>query len=120
MGRRNKVIKLTDKKIRYIIRAKTRNDSTKSIAQDMKLSESTVKRVWMHWTKHHEPVPIKKFGRKKKEIDEDSKELILEVHEEQKLGARRLEKIIEFKYGTHIPHNRIHQVLLKSGLLTGE
>ena len=56
----------------------------------------------------------------KKEIDEDSKELILEVHEEQKLGARRLEKIIEFKYGTHIPHNRIHQVLLKSGLLTGE
>gem|GEM_PF-4653407 len=31
MGRRNKVIKLTDKKIRYIIRVKTRNDSTKSI-----------------------------------------------------------------------------------------
>ena len=92
MGRRNKVIKLTDKKIRYIIRAKTRNDSTKSIAQGMKLSESTVKRVWMHWTKHHEPVPIKKFGRKKKEIDEDSKELILEVHEEQKLGARRLSR----------------------------
>jgi putative transposase len=116
MGRRNKVIKLTEKKIRYIIRAKTKNDSTKNIAQDMKLSESTVKRVWMHWIKHHEPIPIKKFGRKKKEIDEGSEELILKVHEEQKLGARRLEKIIEFKYGKHIPHNRIHQVLLKNGL----
>jgi len=90
MGRRNKVIKLTEKKIRYIIRAKTRNDSTKNIALDMKLSESTVKRVWMHWIRHHEPIPIKKFGRKKKEIDEGSEELILEVHEEQKLGARRL------------------------------
>ena len=56
----------------------------------MKLSESAVKKVWMHWTKRREPIPIKKFGRKKKEIDEDSKELILEVHEEQKLGARRL------------------------------
>ncbi|MEA1870196.1 MAG: hypothetical protein U9N09_08675 [Euryarchaeota archaeon] len=26
------------------------------------------------------------------------------------------EKIIEFKYGTHIPHNRIHQVLLSLAL----
>jgi response regulator of citrate/malate metabolism len=58
MGRQNKVIKLTEKKIRYIIRAKTKNDSTKNIAQDMKLSESTVKRVLMHWIKHHEPIPI--------------------------------------------------------------
>ena len=89
MGRRNKVIKLTEKKIRYIIRAKTKNDSTKNIAQDMKLSESTVKRVWMHWIKHHEPIPIKKFGRKKKEMDEGLEELILKVQEEQKLGARR-------------------------------
>lgn len=116
MGRRNKVIKLTEKKIRYIIRAKTKNDSTKNIALDMKLSESTVMRVWMHWIKHHEPIPIKKFGRKKKEVDEGLEELILKVHEAQKLGARRLEKIIEFKYGKHIPHNRIHNVLLKNGL----
>jgi response regulator of citrate/malate metabolism len=90
MGRRNKVIKLTEKKIRYIIRAKTKNDSTKNIARDMKLSESTVKRVWIHWIKHQEPIAIKKFGRKKKKIGEDSEELIIKVHEEQKLGARRL------------------------------
>ncbi|RZB32205.1 MAG: hypothetical protein AEth_00528 [Candidatus Argoarchaeum ethanivorans] len=77
MGRRNKVIKLTDKKIRYIIRAKSKNDSTKNIALDMKLSESTVKRVWMHWIKYHEPIPIKKFGRKRKEVDKSSEELIL-------------------------------------------
>lgn len=28
----------------------------------------------------------------------------------------RLEKIIKFKYGRHIPHNAIHQVLLDKGL----
>jgi len=116
MGKRNKVVKLTEKKIRYIIRAKTRNDSTKNIARDMKLSKSSVKRVWMHWIKHQELIAIKKFGRKKKETDEESEQLILKVHEEQKLGARRLEKIIDFKYGKHIPHNRIHNVLLKNGL----
>jgi len=51
MGKRNKVVKLTNKKIKYIIRAKTNNISTKLIALEMKVSESTVKRVWMYWMK---------------------------------------------------------------------
>ena len=79
MGKKNKVVKLTDRKIRYIIRAKKRGDSTKRIAEDMKLSQSSVKRVWMHWTKTKMPLNIKKFGRKKKTLDEESVKLILEV-----------------------------------------
>jgi FixJ family two-component response regulator len=71
MGKRNKVVKLTKKKISYIIRAKTRNESNKNIAVDMKISKSTVKRVWTHWIKHNEPIPIMKFGRKKKVTDEN-------------------------------------------------
>jgi putative transposase len=116
MGKKNKVVKLTDKKIRYIIRAKIRGDSTNKIAQDMKLSPSTVKRVWMYWTKTKMPLNINKFGRKKKTLDEESVKLILEVNKEQNLGARRLEKIIEFKHGIHIPHNAIHKALLSHGL----
>jgi transposase len=79
MGKKNKVVKLTQKKIRYIIRAKTNNTSTKIIAKDLKLSESTVKRVWMHWTRTKMLLNISKFGRKKKEMDEASEQLILEV-----------------------------------------
>lgn len=61
----------------------------------MKISRSTVKRVWTHWLKRqHEPIPIKKFGRKKKVIDEESEKLIIEVQKEQKLGARRIERIL--------------------------
>jgi transposase InsO family protein len=116
MGKRNKIVKLTPKKIRYIIGAKTRNHSTKTIAAEMKVSESTVKRVWMYHIKNHEPLPIKKFGRPKKELSEEDEKLILKIHKEQNLGARRLEKIIEYKHGKRIPHNRIHQVLLKHGL----
>ncbi len=81
----------------------------------MKISKSTVKRVWTYWLNHNEPIPIKKFGRKKTVTDEESEKIILDVQKEQKLGARRLEKIIKFKHGKHIPHNRIHQVLLKNG-----
>jgi FixJ family two-component response regulator len=51
MGKKNRVVKLTDRKIRYIIRAKKRGESTKRIAEDMKLSPSSVKLVWMHRTK---------------------------------------------------------------------
>ncbi len=116
MGKRNKVVKLTKKKISYIIRAKTRNDSNKNIAVDMKICKSTVKRVWTHWLKHHEPIPLKKFGRKKKVTDENSEKLIIAVQKEQKLGARRIERILKIKHGKHISHNRIHQVLLKNGL----
>jgi len=37
-----------------------------------------------------------------------------------KLGARRLERIIEQVYGIHIPHNRIHKFLLEEGLAKEE
>jgi len=116
MGKKNKVVKLTDRKIRYIIRAKKRGDSTKRIAVDIKLSPSSVKRVWMHWTKTKMSLNIKKFGRKKKTLDEESVKLIFEVHKEQNLGARRLERIIDFTHGKHIPHNAIHKELLSHGL----
>jgi transposase-like protein len=79
MGKKNKIVKLTPPKIRYIIRYKTNNYSTKSIAKDLKISESTVKRVWMHWVKTKTPLNISKFGRKKKELDKTSEDLILKI-----------------------------------------
>ena len=69
----------------------------------------------MYWLENREAVPIKNPG-KNKELDGDSRNLILQIHKEQNLGARRLEKVLEFKYGKHIPHNAIHQVLLEEGL----
>ena len=62
MGKKNKVVKLTERKIRYIIRAKKRGEGTKRIAEDMKLRMSSVKHVWMHWTKSKMPLNINKFG----------------------------------------------------------
>lgn len=32
------------------------------------------------------------------------------------MGARRLEKILDQDYGIHIPHNRIHRILLKNNM----
>jgi putative transposase len=115
-GRRNKVLKLTAAKVKYIIRSKTNNISSKIIAADMKVSIRTVNRVWGYWMKNKEPLAPKKFGRPKKSLSESDIHLILETHKEQNSGARRIEKIIEQKYGRHIPHNAIHQVLLENSL----
>jgi putative transposase len=114
-GRRNQVLKLTPAKVKYIIRSKTKNISSRIIALEMKVSIRTVNRVWGHWMKNKEPLTPKKFGRLKTTLSESDKILILEIYKEQNSGARRLEKIIEHKFGRHIPHNAIHQVLLNNG-----
>ena len=115
-GRRNKVLKLTPAKIKYIIRAKTNNISSRIISIEMNVSIRTVNRVWGHWMKNKEPLAPKKFGRPKTNLNEEDKRLILEIYKEQNSGARRFEIVIEHKYGKHVPHNAIHQVLLENGL----
>ncbi|MGC8497681.1 MAG: hypothetical protein ACP5NL_06780 [Thermoplasmata archaeon] len=42
-------LKLTERKIRYIVRAKKKGQSYKQISTDLKISISTIKRVWIYW-----------------------------------------------------------------------
>ena len=78
-GRKNKVLKLTPAKVKYIIRAKINNISSRIISIEMKLSIRTVNRVWGHWVKNKEPLTPKKFGRPKTYLSEADKSLILEI-----------------------------------------
>ncbi len=109
--------KLTERKVRYIVRHKMRGKSNKEIAFELRVSVSTVKRVWSYWLSHHEYLPIKDRGRPRvRDLSMREKEIIKEAKKKYKLGARRLEKIIDQVYGVHIPHNRIHRYLLEEGL----
>jgi hypothetical protein len=78
-GRRNKVLKLTPAKVKYIIRAKTNNISSKIIAEEMKVSIRTVNRVWSYWMKNKKPWAPKKFGRPKLTLSESDARLVLEI-----------------------------------------
>jgi hypothetical protein len=62
------------------------------------------------------PLAPRKFGRPKTSMNGTDTRLILEIYKEQNSGARRFEIVIEHKYGKHVPHNAIHQVLLENGL----
>ncbi len=112
--------KVNKRKINYIIKAKSKQQSYTQIARDLKVSVSTVKRVWIHWLDYEEPIEIKTCGMKMSSINENTEKLILYVHNEQKLGAVRLDKVIESIYGIYISHNRIHRVLLNNGKARGE
>jgi len=66
--------------------------------------------------KNKEPLAPKKFGRPKTYLEEANRLLILKIHKEQNCGARRLECIIDHRFGRRISHNAIHQVLLENDL----
>jgi hypothetical protein len=51
-GRRNKVLKLTPAKVKYIIWGKIKNISSKIIVTEMKVSVRTVNCVWSYWMKN--------------------------------------------------------------------
>lgn len=78
-GRRNKVLKLTPAKVKYIIQAKSDNNSSRIISLEMKVSIRTVNRVWGHWVKNKEPLAPRKFGRSKTYLKEADERLILEI-----------------------------------------
>ena len=84
---------LTPAKVKYLIRAKTNNISSKIIAAEMKVSVRTVNRIWSYWMKNKKPWGPKKFGRPKTTLSKSNSHLVLETYKEQNSGARRLEKI---------------------------
>ncbi|MBO8183491.1 MAG: hypothetical protein H0Z28_12000 [Archaeoglobus sp.] len=44
--------RLTEGKIRYIVRHKRKGKSNREIAFEVKVNPSTVKRVWSYWLTH--------------------------------------------------------------------
>ncbi|MHC1569092.1 MAG: hypothetical protein ACXQTT_05885, partial [Candidatus Syntropharchaeia archaeon] len=68
--------RLREKKIRYIVRHKQKGKSNKEIVFEMRISVSTVKSYWLT---HKEYLPIRRRGRKVKELSEEEKEVIKEA-----------------------------------------
>jgi putative transposase len=110
-------MKLTKKKVKYLIRWKERGKSSREIGIELHVSKRRVNQVWKEYIETGEIPEIgKNLGRPRKEITEEEGEMVLEAKKKYKLGARRLEPIIERDYGVHIPHNHIHRILLEMGL----
>jgi putative transposase len=115
-------MKLNAKRVKWLVNRKRQGKSSKEIAMDMKISKRRVDQVWRKYLiKGDYPVIGDNLGRPKNPpLTKEKTDMIRSAKKKYKLGARRLEPIIERDYGVHIPHNQIHQFLLKSKLASEE
>lgn len=114
-------MKLTKKKIRWIIRQKEKTESSGVIAN---IQNITRRRVDQLWKQYRETGIIPKIGvamgRPKKPISGEESAVIDNAYRQFRYGARMLEKIIRKIYALLISHNRIHRYLMDRGLARAE
>jgi len=110
-------MKLSRKKVHWIIRQKQKGVGTKEIARDMKVSRRRVQQIWKCFREtDREPVLGKNLGRPRKPYDKREAEIIRAAHARYRFGARMLERAIRKLYKVRISHNRIHMYLKADGL----
>jgi putative transposase len=106
------VTKLTDRKIRWIIREKTKGIlSTNDIALLQNVNRSRISQIWRHY-KNANTVPILgKPGRPSRIITNEEISAVIGAYKEYPCSAVILETILDNRHGIKIPHNRIHKIL---------
>ena len=109
--------KLTNRKIRWIIRQRNKNTPIKEIAAVMKVTERRIYQLQKQYRETGKIPILKQAGRKPKPIDSKTEKIILKAYKTYKLSPVILEKLIERDYSIHIPHNTIYKVMLKHGLV---
>ncbi len=114
--------KLDPAKIAWIIREKEKGQLTnRIIAERMRVSEIWVKKLWRRYKIEQKVPELGKPGRKPGPgTSDEEKAIILKARSEYKVCAFILERVIDVICFTHIPHNRIHEVLKSVGLARNE
>ena len=88
--------------------------------QARKIAGITVRRVNQIWKQYQESgqVPgLSRPVRPVKPIRPWERDLVKEAYDNYRVSASTLEKCIENEYGRHVSHNRIHRILVESGLV---
>jgi putative transposase len=111
--------KLNGRKIRWIVREIEKGElSICRIARLQRITPQHARRVYRKYkgVMHPKLLPC---GRKLKPVTHEEVEIILGVRMEHPVCAVSLEKLLDSR-GIHIPHNRIHRVLLQHGYARSE
>lgn len=111
--------KLNKRKIRWIVReVKKRNMGVYSIAKVQGITPRWAREVFTKYKDVKDPKMLKS-GRKPKLITEQERQLVIQTYKEYFVGATMIEQILDEK-NIHIPHNKIHKILLEEGLAKQE
>ncbi len=110
-------MKLNKTKILEVCRRWNDGWSTYRIRKMAGVSERRVNQVLAYYRLTGEvPLVGKNMGRPVNPCSDEEKDMILEAYEKYRFSASLLEPIIKRDYKVHVPHNRIHKILLEKNL----
>ena len=109
---------LADKSIRYIIRQLKKGRDTKVVAEEMKVSQRHVQRLWAEYLKTGTAHIQGRAGRPKGADPSDAEvEMVLDTHRRWPDGVQLTVKRLR-RAGCNIGYTRVYQILKSNGLIT--
>ena len=110
------MVKLNERKIRWIIQQKLRGRGAGELALIQRISHRRVEQLWQAYKQTGTIPTLKTPGRPKGEpIRLHDAALVLKVYDELKVNALTLERVLRDVYQVKLPHNTIHMVLREAG-----
>lgn len=105
------MVKLTDRKIRWIIREKEKGVlCTSDIARLQNVSQSRVRQLWGQYRTLGAVPSLGSPGRPRRAITDEQVSAVLSMYRENPCGAVVLEALLD-RHGLKVPHNTIHRIL---------
>jgi len=109
--------KLTNSKIKWLIRQVKKGEKISELASVMNVTPRRVQQLYKKYCLTGEMPMLKKERRPKTFLSEEQKQMVLKVHDQNKVGARLLKRVLDRDYpGNRIPVNKIHLLLKEQGL----
>ena len=110
------MVKLNERKIRWIIQQKLGGRGTGEIALIQRVSRRRVEQLWQAYRLAGVLPALKKAGRPRNAtISLRDAALILETYDRLKVNALTLERALKHSHGVNLPHNSIHVILKENG-----
>ena len=110
------MVKLSERKIRWIVQEKLRGMGTSELALIQRVSRRRIEQLWQAYRRTGIVPALKKPGRPKKAATTISEAtLVLKIYDLLKVNALTLEHVLKRDYGLTMPHNRIHMILKQAG-----
>jgi putative transposase len=110
------MVKLNERKIRWIIHEKMRGRGTCEIALIQRVSRRRIEQLWQAYTRDGVLPALKKPGRPRSaSFSLRDAALILETYDRLKVNALTLQHALKHTRGVNLPHNKIHAILKENG-----
>mgnify|MGYP001605815917 CR=1 FL=1 len=109
-------MKLTRGKLLETLKRKNEGATTYQVRKIARVSIRRVNQVWSKYSISGTVPDIgKKIGRPLINASQEEVDVVQKTYKEYRVSAATLERLIERDYGKHVPHNRIHRILVSLG-----